>query len=46
MVAKDGIVKHKHRTIIVNLREYLQSLCQNPDLNTSIVPVGDGIAIC
>lgn len=46
MVAKDGIAEHKHRTIIVNLREYLQKLCQNVELNTSIVPIGDGVAIC
>lgn len=46
MVAKDGFIEHKHRTIIVKLKEYLSLLCRNDELTTSIVPIGDGIAIC
>lgn len=46
MVAKDGFIEHKHRTIIVKLKEYLKLLCRNKELITSIVPAGDGIAIC
>jgi len=45
MVAKDGFIEHKHRTIIVKLKEYLKLLCHNDELVTSIVPAGDGIAI-
>lgn len=45
MVAKDGFIEHKHRTIIVKLKEYLKLLCRNDELITSIVPAGDGIAI-
>lgn len=46
MVAKDGFIEHKHRTITVKLREYLKLLCSNDELVTGIVPAGDGIAIC
>lgn len=46
MVAKEGFIEHKHRTIIIKLKEYLQKLCKNKDLITSIVPIGDGIVIC
>jgi len=46
MVAKDGYIEHKHRTITVKLKEYLKLLCRNEELTTSIVPAGDGIAIC
>jgi len=46
MVAKEGFVEHKHRTIIVKLKEYIQLLRQNNELITSIVPSGDGIAVC
>jgi len=46
MVAKEGFIEHKHRTITVKLKEYLKLLCRNNELVTSIVPAGDGIAIC
>lgn len=45
LVAKEGHVEHKHRTIAVRLNEYLDSLCHNPLLDTAIIPIGDGLAI-
>lgn len=46
MVAEEGDIEHKHRTIAVNLKKYLHELCNNEELITSIVPIGDGITIC
>ena len=45
LVASSGHVEHKHRTIAVRLKEYLQSLCNNPLLDTAIIPIGDGLAL-
>ena len=38
-------VPHKHRTIAVRLRQFLKELCGNPAYETSILPVGDGVAV-
>ena len=45
MIAKEGPVARKKRTIVNRMREYLELLCNNPALDTSILPVGDGVAI-
>lgn len=45
LVARNGQVEHKHRTIAVRLKEYLESLCSNPLLDTAIIPIGDGLAL-
>lgn len=37
--------KHKQRTAVRNLREFLAKLQNNPDLATDILEVGDGLAI-
>lgn len=37
--------KHKQRTAVRNLREFLAQLQENPDLQTEILEVGDGLAI-
>ena len=37
--------KHKQRTAVRNLREYIAEITQNPDLETEILEVGDGLAI-
>ncbi|MFR0823406.1 MAG: O-methyltransferase [Clostridia bacterium] len=37
--------KHKQRTAVRNLREYISEVTQNPDLETKILEVGDGLAI-
>ena len=44
-VAEEGIPPRKHRTIVVNLREYLNMLCSDERYDTSIIPLGDGMAI-
>lgn len=37
--------KHKQRTAVRNLREYLKEVSENPNLETKILEVGDGLAV-
>ena len=37
--------KHKQRTAVRNLREYIAEVTENPSLETEILEVGDGLAI-
>ena len=37
--------KHKQRTAVRNLREYIKEITENPDFETEILEVGDGLAI-
>ncbi len=37
--------KHKQRTAVRNLREYIKEVSENPNLETEISEVGDGLAI-
>lgn len=37
--------KHKQRTAVRNLREYIKETTENPNLETDILEVGDGLAI-
>ena len=37
--------KHKQRTAVRNLREYIKEVSENPNLETEILEVGDGLSI-
>ena len=37
--------KHKQRTAVRNLREYIKETTENPNLETEILEIGDGLAI-
>ena len=37
--------KHKQRTAVTHLREYIKLTTENPELETKILEVGDGLAI-
>lgn len=37
--------KHKQRTAVTNLRKYIKEISENPNLETEILEVGDGLAI-
>ena len=37
--------KHKQRTAVTHLREYIKQTTENPNLETQILEVGDGLAI-
>ena len=36
---------HKHRTIILRMREFLKRLCEDKDFDTKIYDIEDGIAV-
>lgn len=45
MVASDELVQRRKITIVKRMRSYLDMLCNNKELVTSVIPIGDGIAI-
>lgn len=45
MVATDELYKRRKITIIKRLRAYLDTICNMDELNTVILPVGDGAAV-
>ncbi len=45
MIATDDLVVRRKKTIVKRLRNYLDILCSSVDLETSIIPIGDGVAL-
>ena len=45
MTATDELVLHRKRTIVKRLRDYMEMISAHPQLETSVLPVGDGMAI-
>lgn len=45
MVEGSEWVPHKKRTIVVNLRKYLNEVTTNPTWNTRVFDIGDGVAV-
>lgn len=45
MTATDELVQRRKITIVKRLREYLKMLSSTPQLETSVLPVGDGVAL-
>lgn len=45
MVASDHLVKRRKITIVKRMRKYLHYISNHSQLNTSIIPLGDGLAI-
>ena len=45
MVASDHLVQRRKITIVKRMRKYLYEISNHPNLNTSIIPLGDGLAI-
>lgn len=45
LVLKEGVPEKKHRTIVNNLRKYLQRVTSDDKLKTEVLPFADGIAI-
>ena len=45
MVASDELVKRRKITIVKRMREYLELVSKDEDLITTVIPMGDGIAI-
>lgn len=40
-----GYNEHKHRTAVTRLREYIKAITENVNLESSVLDVGDGVAI-
>ncbi len=45
-VATGSKYPRRKRTLIVRLRNFLKLISNHPNLKTSIIPLGDGIAVC
>lgn len=45
MVANDELVVRRKKTIVTRLRHYLDSLCRSEELDTAVIPIGDGVAV-
>lgn len=45
MTANDELVPRRQKTIVGRMREYLSKLCNCKEFTTSVIPVGDGVAI-
>lgn len=45
MVASNELVKRRKITIVKRMREYLELVSNNKELITSVIPMGDGIAV-
>ena len=45
MVSSDDLVKRRKRTIVNRMREYLEYITHHKALTTSIIPIGDGVAL-
>lgn len=45
MIANDNLVPRRQKTIVGRMREYLAKLCNSEQFTTSVLPVGDGVAI-
>lgn len=45
MTASDELLQHRKITIVKRLRKYLEMISSMPELETSVLPVGDGVAL-
>lgn len=45
MIATDDLVVRRKRTIVNRMRDFLKTLCEDETFETSIIPIGDGVAL-
>lgn len=45
MVATDDLVVRRKKTIVKRMRSYLDHICKSDDLDSCIIPIGDGVAL-
>ncbi|QNU65833.1 O-methyltransferase [Ruminiclostridium herbifermentans] len=45
MIASEELVVRRKKTIVTRMRDYLKILCEDDDFETSIIPIGDGVAL-
>jgi len=41
----DLLLRHRQKTIVVRMREFLETICNHKNLTTSIIPIGDGVSV-
>lgn len=44
-LVKEGYPKHKHRTIVFRLREFIEKITTDEDFETTILDIEDGISV-
>lgn len=45
MIATDELVVRRKKTIVTRMRRFLKELCEDESFETSIIPIGDGVAL-
>ena len=45
MIADDALVMRRKKTIVKRMRNYLDYICNCDYLSTSLIPIGDGVAL-
>lgn len=45
MIANDDLVVRRKKTIVKRMRTYLDTICNIEGLETSLIPIGDGVAV-
>ena len=45
MIASEELVVRRKRTIVARMRDFLKALCEDEGFETSIIPIGDGVAL-
>lgn len=45
MISNDELAPRKQNTIITNIRDFLDFISHNEKLETSIIPIGDGVSV-
>ncbi len=45
MIASDSLVIRRKKTIVKRMRDYLEYISTHKELETSVIPIGDGLAI-
>ncbi|TZE83476.1 O-methyltransferase [Calorimonas adulescens] len=44
-IVKEGPVPHKHRTIVMRMRQFIDRIMNDRQLSSCIIPLGDGLAV-
>ncbi len=45
MIATDTLVVRRKKTIVTRMRSFLKNLCRDESFETSLIPIGDGVAL-
>ena len=45
MIANDELVKRRQKTIVRKMRKYLKTISTHPSMESTVLPLGDGVAL-